>query len=134
MGADSNIQVIKDVYDAFGRGDVDAILDACTDDVDWSVDAASGDAPWWGQRTGKDAVGEFFAALAEATEVTEFSPESFAANDDGEVMTAVSYGFRAKATGKEGSTLIHHLFRLRDGKVSYWRGSEDTQLTASTLA
>jgi len=31
MSADVNIKIIKDVYDAFGRGDVAAVLDAIAD-------------------------------------------------------------------------------------------------------
>jgi ketosteroid isomerase-like protein len=34
MSADVNIKIIKDVYDAFSRGDVAAVLDAVADDVD----------------------------------------------------------------------------------------------------
>jgi len=28
---------------------------------------------------------------------------------------------------------LHHYWRLRDGKVAYYRGSEDTALTAAIL-
>ncbi len=38
MSAD-NIKTITQVYEAFGRGDVAAILDAVTDDVDWAAEA-----------------------------------------------------------------------------------------------
>ena len=40
MSADANIKTIMSVYEAFGRGDVAAILDAVTDDVDWAAEAA----------------------------------------------------------------------------------------------
>ena len=39
MSADANIKTIAQVYEAFGRGDVAAILDAVTDDVDWASEA-----------------------------------------------------------------------------------------------
>jgi ketosteroid isomerase-like protein len=133
MSADSNIEVVKGIYEAFGTGDVDTILAACTDDVDWAADATGSDAPWWGQRNGKDEVAGFFAGIAESTEPTEFSPLSFAANDT-EVMVLLRYGSRNKATGKEATMNIHHYFRFRDGKVEHYRGSEDTQLTAETFA
>ena len=45
MSADANIKTIAEVYQAFGRGDVTAILDAVTDDVDWAAEAASSAAP-----------------------------------------------------------------------------------------
>jgi uncharacterized protein len=43
------------VYEAFGRGDAAAILEAATDDVGWAAEAASSAAPWYGVRHGRDA-------------------------------------------------------------------------------
>ena len=34
----SNIETVKSIYEAFGRGDVPAILDKLADDVDWDYD------------------------------------------------------------------------------------------------
>ena len=45
MSTEQNIQTIKQMYQAFGSGDVQAILDRVTDDVDWSTDAAIESAP-----------------------------------------------------------------------------------------
>jgi len=38
------------MYEAFGRGDVEAILERVTGDVDWSTDAAIESAPWYGPK------------------------------------------------------------------------------------
>ena len=46
MSADANIKTITRVYEAFGRGDVAAILDAVTDDVDWAAEADGTSVPW----------------------------------------------------------------------------------------
>ena len=51
LGAEQNIETVKAMYDAFGRGDVQAILERVTDDVDWSTDAAIESAPWYGHKT-----------------------------------------------------------------------------------
>ena len=48
MSADANIKTIMGVYEAFGRGDVAAIVEAVTDDVDWAAEAAGTAAPWSG--------------------------------------------------------------------------------------
>ena len=48
-------------------------------------------------------------------------------------MVFLRYASRNTATGKEASMHLHHYWRFRDGKVEYYRGSEDTQLTASTF-
>jgi ketosteroid isomerase-like protein len=133
MSAEDNLATVKGIYEAFGAGDVEAILAQLTDDVDWAADAASDAAPWWGPHNGKDQVPNFFAALGENTEVSEFEPVGFAANDD-EVMVFLRFSFTVTATGKSGSSNLHHYWRFRDGKVDYYRGSEDTLQTSQMLA
>ena len=132
MGSDVNVQTIKEVYEAFGRADVEAILDRVADDVDWSADTTSMAAPWYGIRTSKAGVASFFQDVAGASQVLEFTPLSFAANDD-EVHTLVRYRARFTGTGREIDMNLHHYFRFRDGKVSYYRGSEDTAQTLAAL-
>ena len=129
MSADANIKTIMSVYEAFGRGDVAAIVDAVTDDVDWAAEAA---APWYGVRHGKDAVGAFFAEFGSTMEVEEFTPVSIAANDT-DVLTVVRFRSRSRATGKTAAMDLHHLFTFRDGKIAYYRGTEDTAQTQAVL-
>ena len=157
MSGNQNIETIKDVYTAFGRGDVAAILAVVTDDVDCrialldaarvlsddlaritfpprgSAGSAGSDAPWWGVRKGKDQVGSFFDALGKTMEVEEFTPLAFAATDDGDVLTVVRYTARSRETGKAATMEIHHWFRFTNGKISRYRGTEDTIATAATL-
>jgi hypothetical protein len=132
MGADENIKTVQRIYEAFGRGDIHAILDEVTDDVDWAVEP-DGAAPWNGVRRGKGEVADFFKAIATNSEVSEFTPLAFASNDT-DVMTVVRYGARVPATGKSGLMDLHHWWRFRDGKVYFVRGTEDTALVARLLS
>jgi ketosteroid isomerase-like protein len=50
------------------------------------------------------------------------------------VHLLVDWTFRPVRTGREASMTMHHYWRLRDGKVAYFRGSEDTELTAEVFA
>ena len=59
MSAEDNIKTIEAVYEAFGRGDVAAILDVVTDDIDWATDTKSTAAPWYGPHHGKSGVTDF---------------------------------------------------------------------------
>ena len=43
--ADTKIQTVQEIYEAFGRGDVATILDKVADDVDWASEPASSIAP-----------------------------------------------------------------------------------------
>jgi uncharacterized protein len=132
MSDDVKIRAITQVYEAFGRGEVAAILDAVTDDVDWAAEATSAAAPWYGVRHGKDGVAEFFAAFGSAMEVEEFTPVSFAANDT-DVHTVVRFRARSRSTGRTAAMDLHHFFVFRDGKIAYYRGTEDTAQTEAVL-
>ena len=132
MSTEQNIQTIKQMYQAFGSGDVQAILDRVTDDVDWSTDAAIESAPWYGPRQGKDGLITFFDGVAKTGPVTEFTPLAFAGNDDGDVLVFLRYAFTVAATGKQVAMNMHHYFKFRGGKACFVRSSEDTaQVTAA---
>ena len=83
-------------------------------------------------RRGKEAVAAFFADHGSAMEVDEFTPLSFAANDTG-VLTVVRFRAHARATGKAAEMNLHHFFTFRDGKIAYYRGTEDTAQTEAVL-
>ena len=126
----ANMETVQRIYEAFGRGDVDAILGMLTDDVDWASEASVTKAPWHGIRTGKTEVAGFFEALATTIDVLEFTPLAFAANDD-DVMVVIRFEMKVRATGRSGVMELHHWWRLRDGKVWRYRGTEDTALVGS---
>ncbi len=133
MTANDNVKLIQSVYEAFGRGDVAAILEVLTDDVDWATEVAdSAGAPWWGVRHGRDAVAAFFEAFGSTMEVEEFAPLSFAANDT-DVLTVVRMRAKARANGRSIAMNLHHHFTFRGGKIAYYRGTEDTLQTAAAL-
>jgi hypothetical protein len=132
MSADANIKTIMGVYEAFGRGDVAAILDAVTSDVDWAAEADPAVAPWHGVRHGRDAVAAFFTEFGATMEVEEFIPVSLAANDT-DVLSVVRFRARSQATGKTAAMDLHHFFKFRDGKIAYYRGTEDTAQTQAVL-
>ena len=132
MSADANIKTIAEIYEAFGRGDVAAILDSLTDDVDWAAEAASHAAPWYGVRHGKDAVALFFTEFGSTMEIEEFTPHTFAGNET-DVLTVVRCRTKSRRTGKSVAMDLHHLFRFRDGKIAYYRGTEDTAQVEDAL-
>ena len=132
MSAEDNVATIKTIYEAFGKGDVETILDAVADHVDWAVDAEPV-APWYGQRSGRDGVASFFADIAGATEVQDFAVEGMGASDN-EVFAFLRFAVRMKATGRDASFHLHHYFRFDgEGRVEYYRGSEDSAQVARAL-
>jgi ketosteroid isomerase-like protein len=132
VGADKNTAVIKGMYEAFGRGDVATILGLVTDDVDWASDTSSTAAPWYGVRHGKGEVQSFFESFGSTMEVEEFTPLTFAENEDS-VFAVVRFRAKSRATGKALDMNLHHYFKFRDGQVCYYRGTEDTAQTEAVL-
>lgn len=130
---DPKIRTVQEIYEAFGRGDVAFILEKLTDDVDWASVSGSTLAPWHGVRRGRGEVPSFFKELAATVEVTEFTPLTFAANET-DVLCVVRFASRALDTGKTATMDLHHWWRFRGDKVYFYRGTEDTAVTAEQLA
>ena len=133
MSQQDNIRIVEEIYDAVGRGDVDAILERVTDDVDWAADVASTAAPWHGLRNGKRGVASFFEDINTSIEISQFTPHSYAAGD-GHVHLLVDWTFRPLANGRSTSMTMHHYWQRRDGKVVRFRGSEDSARSAQAFA
>lgn len=118
-----SVEVLKGVYDAFGRGDVPAVLGAMTDDIEWYE--AEG-MPYGGLYHGGDAVVQNVLGPI-TTDVLDFTvaPEEFIASGD-TVAVVARYTGTGKATGKELDLLVVHVWDVRDGKLARFRQFVDT--------
>jgi ketosteroid isomerase-like protein len=132
VSADDNIKTIQVLYEAFGRGDVAAILEGVTEDVDWASEALATAAPWHGAHKGKAGVAAFFQEFGGAMEVEEFTPTSYASNGD-EVHTVVRYRGKVRSNGNSVAMNLHHYFVFDGSRVRYYRGTEDTAQTEAAL-
>jgi uncharacterized protein len=60
----SNVAKVQGIYEAFGKGDIPAILDVLADDVEWEAwennSAVAAGVPWMTPRHGKADVVHFF--------------------------------------------------------------------------
>ena len=133
--SDPKIAATKRMYDALGRGDIEAILTELADDVDWvSVsETPSPPVPWYGSYRGKDDVPRFFKEIVSSVDITEFTPLSYTSNDT-DAMVAIRWTFAVKATGKSASLHMQHWWRFAEGKVVAVRTAEDTQQTAAAFS
>ena len=127
MNEVANIQVIKDIYAAFGRRDMPFIMNAISDKLDmWGIqsDTDTG-VPWHLKIRSKGDVPKFFEALAKTVDHTVFIPKDFAAGGD-EVYCTLHMEQVVLATGQKLVSDVVHKFTLRDGKIVAWNGFEDT--------
>jgi ketosteroid isomerase-like protein len=136
MSAGSNIKTIQAIYQAFGRGDVPAIVEPLADDVKWGIhsrSSASKSVPWHEYIVGKANVPKFFAALAANADFTRFEPQAFVA-DDAYVYCTIVWEATLKKTGKKLAMTGVHRFTFNQGRITEWLGTEDTALSAEMLA
>ena len=129
MSEQDNLQIVKEAYAAFKRGDIPAILNTLSDDVVWFLPGQTSLVPVAGERRGREEVGQFFAALDENQEVKEFEPQEFIAQGE-KVVVLGQYRWRVKSTGREFSSDWVHVFTLRDGKVAGFKEYYDTDACA----
>lgn len=122
----SNAAKVQAIYEAFGKGDVPAILSSLADDVDWDYGHDSTDVPWIQPRRGRDAVGAFFAALS-ALDFHKFAPKELL-EAGSTVVALIEVEYTVKATGKRVTDEDEvHIWRFGpDGKVARFRHVVDT--------
>ena len=122
MGEQS-VEVVKGTYEAFGRGDVPAVLGAMADDIEWYE--AEG-MPYGGLHRGPEAVAQnVFGPLIDDVPDFALRPEEFFVSGD-TVAAVVRYTGTGKSTGKELDLQVAHVFDVRDGKITRFRQFADT--------
>jgi ketosteroid isomerase-like protein len=122
----AHVDTVQQIYQAFGRGDVAAILDQFAAGVEWEYGINSTDVPWLQPRRGRAQVAEFFQALA-ALEIRKFQPKTFLESDN-IVLVLVDLDATVRSTGRRVVEEDEvHIWHFDDaGKVSRFRHRADT--------
>jgi ketosteroid isomerase-like protein len=129
FAAMDDMSTVQRIYEAFGRGDVDAILAELDEDVAWedwaSHSAQEAGVPWLARREGRAAAAGFFAALGEL-EQHRLEPVNFLAGG-GEVAVTFRVDLTVRATGRRFQDEEIHLWTFGpDGRVTRFRHYGDT--------
>lgn len=107
----SPLETVQQVYAAFARGDIAAILGHLSEDVAWESwadnSAQKAGVPWMTARTGREAVGEFFSLIARF-EIHDFRVLNIMA---GERQVAAEFEIDATPPGGK---------RYRDQEMHLW--------------
>jgi ketosteroid isomerase-like protein len=93
-----NLESVQAVYEAFGRGDVPAILEVLSDDVEWDEDAPAYGIPIYEPGAGKEHVKRFFNAVQEGLEFLRFEPTNFLSGGN-QVAVPVNIEAKVKSNG-----------------------------------
>ena len=124
-GEGHNVQVVQEIYAAFGRGDLPAMLAHVAEDIDWYVQGPPDVSALYGRRRSREEVAQFFAAMAQEQDIEAFELQEFVAQG-ATVVVLGHYRARMKATGKTEETEFAHVHTFREGKVVRFREYADT--------
>jgi len=127
--AKTAIQVIEDVYAAFQRGDIAAILQRVAPGAIWRQAST---LPWGGDFRGPEGAAEFFRKLDEAAETTGFEIRENIGHGD-EVFSFGVYSCRGRRSGRTGSAEWMFRWRVQDGKIVSYESYEDTAALLAAL-
>jgi uncharacterized protein len=120
--AQDNVDVVQGAWDAFGRGDVDAVLDAIAPTAETRIPET---LPWGGTYVGPEGFGDFLAKLSENFEQFSATPEKVLGADDNHVVVLANIKGRAKGgAGVEGRAIW--IYQLRDAKIADAESFGDT--------
>jgi ketosteroid isomerase-like protein len=112
--AQDNVDVVQGAWDAFGRGDIETVLEAISPTAQTRVPES---LPWGGTYAGPDGFREFLAKLGDSFEQFSATPQKVLGADDNHVVVLATTKGRTKGGATiEGSTIW--IYQLREGKIA----------------
>ena len=121
-------ETVAAIYDAFGRGDIEAILARLSDDVRWEQwddnHAQRAGVPWLAAREGRDGALEFFK-IAGGLQIHDFRVLKMLAGEDS-VAAEVIIEFTTPSGARLRDEELHLWTLGADGKVVRMRHYLDT--------
>ncbi|HEX8078421.1 MAG TPA: NTP transferase domain-containing protein [Chthoniobacterales bacterium] len=125
-----NIALVQSLYAAFGRGDIETIIGALAEDIEWSFPGPRQVIPFAGTHRGIQEVVQFFVTLSEALEFQKFEPQHFIADGDNVVVIGISR-VRNKASERATDNEWVAVITARNGKIARYQLYEDTDALAA---
>lgn len=124
---------VKQLYDAFNRGDISFIISNLHKDCIWEV-MGQPDVPFAGIYHGPDDVKGFFEKLNKLVEIKEMVPEHILDAGNNLVVTTGHYKGIIRQTKKPFSSIFAMFDEFNDeGKVVHFRDCYDTLSVAKAF-
>jgi ketosteroid isomerase-like protein len=130
--SEGNLDVIRRGYEAFGRGDINALLESFDEQISW-VTPGPPELATSGNRSGRQAVAQFFAAVNDVFEIQRFEPREFLVQGD-RIVVLGSETARVRATGKVIDLDWVHVFAMRNAKVVAFQEFFDTAAVVAAVS
>jgi ketosteroid isomerase-like protein len=108
------VDVVQGAWDAFSRGDIDAVLDVFAPSAETRVPET---LPWGGTYAGPEGFGDFVARLNDNFDQFTATPDKVLGADDNHVIVVA----KVKGRTKGGATIENRavwVYQLREGRIA----------------
>lgn len=129
MSEQESAQVVQQVYDRFNAGDIEGVVNALGDEIDWLVPHNS-KVPFSGARHGRDSVAAFFATLPEYMEPKSFDVQGMITQGN-RVVAHGHFAWHVKTTGRDYESDFAHIWAVDGGKITRFHEYMDTAAMAA---
>lgn len=120
-----NVAATQKLFEAFGAGNVSAILDLVNDDIRIEFYGPPDEIPYAGMYDGREEARRFFETVLSSVDIHVFEPEEFIAERDKVVVTGRLH-LTARSTGGTIKSDFVHVITMANGKWSRFRDFMNT--------
>ena len=130
---ENNVEIIQNLYAAFAKGDVPAVLQRFDSKIVWNeaenFPYADGN-PYIGPQAVLEGV---FARLGAEWEYWNLTEQTYYEANSGEIIVTGRYKAKNKITSKEINVQFVHMWTLHDGLVTKFQQYADTYQTIEAM-
>ncbi len=125
------VGVVRDLYVAFQRGEVEVLLDLMSPDIEW-CEPDNPFNPAAGTRHGRAGFLEWLRIGQQSEEILMLEPRQFLAAGDS-IAVVGHMKCRAKPTGRTYESDFVHLVTFKDGKIARFQEFFDTYIAGEAF-
>jgi ketosteroid isomerase-like protein len=123
--SEQDVELVRTVFDAINRRDVQAVLDAYHPDADMST--LTSELVQGKSYRGHTGIREYFSSFADVWEELRLEPEEIHDLGDDRILVVGRWSSRGKESGADVESPAAWLFGIRDGQIVFSRAYRDAE-------
>ena len=122
----SNVEIIRNGYESFDRGDVQTTLAMFREDIEWNGPDWTPGSPAGRFRGRKEVLRQVFQPIHEHNQSFALEPQRYYSDGDTVIVTGV-FRLRRRSFGQAVEVPFAHLWTVHDGRADTLRAYTDVR-------